>query len=254
MFGSNSDWYYKFVAGIAMAQGSRGWQQLVLQPEVWNMHRGVSICANLSSTEASIDTPRGLISAAWKCLPGNSGNSMCQEVPEHSTAKLGCPTGETIKSVDFASFGVPLGSCSSGFSANATCDDHGTKKAVEALCVGKSTCSIDAETKSFGHNDPCFNVTKKLAVQVSCSQAPGPVPAGTPAFAYAVSIPTGSTASVVLPQFGSKTAEISEVSGAVWKNGAYTPGVAGVTGASTDAKGNVVIAVGAGSYTFTVFI
>merc|ERR1719460_2392293 len=35
MFGSNSDWYYKFLAGITMAGSSRGWQQLVLKPEVW---------------------------------------------------------------------------------------------------------------------------------------------------------------------------------------------------------------------------
>ena len=29
MFGSNSDWYYKYLAGITMADNSRGWQQLV---------------------------------------------------------------------------------------------------------------------------------------------------------------------------------------------------------------------------------
>ena len=52
-----------------MADNSRGWQQLVLRPEVWNAKRGVSVCANLSSTEGSIDTPRGMVSAAWSC-PG----------------------------------------------------------------------------------------------------------------------------------------------------------------------------------------
>ena len=35
--------------------------------QVWNDKRGVSICANLSSTEGSIVTPRGLLSGSWTC-------------------------------------------------------------------------------------------------------------------------------------------------------------------------------------------
>merc|ERR1719460_2429139 len=57
MFGSNSDWYFKFLAGLQMRPGTRGWQQLSLKPEVYNARRGVSICANLSSTQGSIETP-----------------------------------------------------------------------------------------------------------------------------------------------------------------------------------------------------
>jgi hypothetical protein len=44
-----------------MVEGTRGWQQLNLKPEVWNKHRGVSICANLSSTDGSIITARGMV-------------------------------------------------------------------------------------------------------------------------------------------------------------------------------------------------
>lgn len=74
--------------------------------------------------------------------------------------------------------------------------------------------------------------------------------------ADAVVIPTGTTAEVVLPQFGSKIAEISEGASApgvpIWKAGSYLPGVPGVTGASVDKQSNVAISVGSGSYAFTV--
>ena len=37
MFGSNSDWYFKYLAGIQQTETGRGWQELVLQPQVRTM-------------------------------------------------------------------------------------------------------------------------------------------------------------------------------------------------------------------------
>ena len=181
MFGSNSDWYFKFLAGITMAKNTRGWQQLVLRPEVWNAQRGVDICANLSSTEGSIDTPRGIISAAWSCLPVATGSiSTCQQVKEKSDAMLNCGTG-VIKSVDFASFGTPNGTCTTGFS-NSACNAASSMAVVEKACLGKASCSVPADVKTFGI-DPCGEVLKKLAVKVTCGAAPSH-PGFKPKFEY----------------------------------------------------------------------
>ena len=64
-FGTNSEYYYKYLAGLTQSDASRGWQHLVLHPQVFNPYRNVSICANLSSVQASIVTPRGVLSGAW---------------------------------------------------------------------------------------------------------------------------------------------------------------------------------------------
>jgi hypothetical protein len=84
-----------------MQPDSRGWQQLALKPEVWNNKRGVSICANLSSTEGSIATPRGVLATSWQCIMNSTGT--CTDTAEHDTATLACSQpGTTIKSIDFA--------------------------------------------------------------------------------------------------------------------------------------------------------
>lgn len=96
-FGSNSDWYYKYLGmamHIAVANNdikvASTWprnpaagrytifpqmtscfeKELELRPQVWNDVRGVSVCANLSSVSASIMTPRGKIEADWNCPGG----------------------------------------------------------------------------------------------------------------------------------------------------------------------------------------
>ena len=259
MFGAVSDWYYKYLAGITMADNSRGWQQLVLRPEVWNAQRGVSVCANLSSTEGSIDTPRGMVSAAWSCLPvksnGDGNTGVCQQVNYTFTARLSCTHGAVVKSIDFASFGTPTGSCATGFTANLSCSAHDSMAVVQRECLNKSSCSVDATNHNFGGT--CFNPGRTLAVKVTCGGGvpTPPPPVGKPVFKYSVVVPTGSTAKVVLPQFGAKAASIAEARGTVWTGGAYVTGVAGVTGASADDRaGNVAISIGSGSYAFTVFV
>ena len=236
-----------------MAETSRGWQQLVLKPEVWNNKRRASVCANLSSTQASIDSPRGIISAQWTCLQNAGGSGTCQVGDEHDTVNLQCDggPGSTIKSVDFASFGTPTGSCAAGGFVASNCSAPHSVAVVSKLCLGKNKCSIDVTTPTFG-SDPCFDTPKQLAVKVSCT-ASAPTKA-SPKFSYDVVIPTGTTAEVVLPQFGSAVAEISEGTpgASVWKAGAYVPGVQGISGASVDKQGNVAISVGSGSYAFTV--
>jgi hypothetical protein len=94
-----------------------------------------------------------------------------------------------------------------------------------------------------------LQVTKQLAVQVSCS---GGAATSTPVFEYDVTIPVGSVAKVVLSAFGGgpKT-DVAESGKSVWSAGKFVTGVAGVTGGSTDGK-SITLNVGSGRYTFTV--
>ena len=114
------------------------------------------------------------------------------------------------------------------------------------MCLGKSTCSVPASDQLF--TDPCFNVSKHLAVQVECSGGTS----ATPVFTYAVTVPVGSTATVVLSAFGGGAkSEVTESGTAVWSKGAYVPGAAGITGATCDGK-SIGVSVGSGRYVFTV--
>ena len=81
-------------------------------------------------------------------------------------------------------------------------------------------------------------------------------------FNYSVTVPLGSTASVVISTFGRSAADsalqVTEGDHAtpIWTQGAYVPGVPGVTGAAnqTDLGGEyVAVEVGSGDYNFQVY-
>ena len=159
MFGSQSAWYFESLAGIQLAPGARGWQRLVFKPAVWAGAASppASLCGNLSFVDASIDTIRGAVAAAWQC-PINATTPLLQ-------------------------------------------------------------------------------------------------------FTYTVTVPSGSTASVVLPTFGVKSSDtgltVKEGGVAVWAKGAFVgSSVDGVVSAAAglDLSGpNVAVEIGSGTYTFTVF-
>ena len=63
---------------------------------------------------------------------------------------IGCPAGETISSIDFASFGTPGGSCAVGDLTHvAKCDSNHSMAVVKAACVGQNKCSVDASCATF---------------------------------------------------------------------------------------------------------
>ncbi len=91
-------------------------------------------------------------------------------VPAASSSTSCESSGSVIEAVRFASFGTPSGDCTSGFTHNATCDDVNTTATmaiVENACVGKVSCSLQADDVTFG--DGCQGVVKALAVEVACS-------------------------------------------------------------------------------------
>jgi len=248
MFGSNSDWYYKYIAGIKMKEGTRGWQQIVFDPHVWVPAVGKSICANLSSAQGSIATSRGRVAAAWSCLEENQ--KTCAVAPEYTDAVLSCGPGRTISKITFASFGVPIGDCDKGFSVNASCNSPKSLKVVEAACLGKNRCTVESDVNVL-KGDPCGMVFKKLAVQTECSASS----TGSPIFQYNVSIPVGSTSNVNLPTMSFDPTKVQIVEGTVnpqtiWDHGQFkaAPGITqGLAGEHA-----VLLSVGSGDYSFTL--
>ncbi|OVA19595.1 D-galactoside/L-rhamnose binding SUEL lectin domain [Macleaya cordata] len=86
-------------------------------------------------------------------------------------AHLKCPNHKVITSVDFASFGNPIGVCGSFTMGN--CTSSSSQKVVEKYCLGKTECSIPIEREIFdkGNEGPCPEISKSLAVQVTCTDS-----------------------------------------------------------------------------------
>ncbi len=85
---------------------------------------------------------------------------------------LTCPTGQTIDTITFASFGTPTGSC--GSFATGSCNASSSMAVVQALCVGRNSCSVPATDGTF--IDPCDKTTKSLSIQATCTVGGGMEP------------------------------------------------------------------------------
>ena len=81
-----------------------------------------------------------------------------------NSVELKCEPGTgVITRIEFAAFGAVGGSCAGGF--KAACHSNATRAIVEAHCVGKTECSIDASVAVAGGGvDPCPGQAKVLAV------------------------------------------------------------------------------------------
>ena len=64
-------------------------------------------------------------------------------------------------------------------------------------------------------------------------------------------VPVGSAAEIVIPKFNLRNVKVTEGGKAVWENGQYVTGVAGVTGAA-DKDGVIRIKAGSGRYAFVL--
>lgn len=96
---------------------------------------------------------------------GGASSDVCGTAGENASTTLTCPAGQTIKSVAFASYGTPTGSC--GAFTTSSCNVASSSTIVSSACVGKAACTISADNVTFG-GDPCPNVVKQVAAQVTC--------------------------------------------------------------------------------------
>lgn len=100
--------------------------------------------------------------------------TICGYADEGGNVALACPDGETIKSIDFASYGTPTGVCGAFAQAKAHPEDDAVCHAVEsanvaAACVGQATCSVRF-SNDLPLGDPCSGTRKYTYVQATCGK------------------------------------------------------------------------------------
>ncbi|KAI3913963.1 hypothetical protein MKW98_010775 [Papaver atlanticum] len=82
-------------------------------------------------------------------------------------AHLKCPNYKVMASIDFASFGNPVGVC--GIISPGNCTSASSQKVVEQYCLGKTECTIPIDRKIFDKDQgPCPEIQKTLAIQATC--------------------------------------------------------------------------------------
>jgi hypothetical protein len=84
---------------------------------------------------------------------------------------LGCANGGVITGFDFAAYGTPSGSCSAGWSHNASCDAPTAMSVFTQACANKTWCTLVGDGSTFP--DPCNGVIKSIAVTARCSDPAG---------------------------------------------------------------------------------
>lgn len=110
--------------------------------------------------------------------PHGVANSTCGVAAERDQIDLTCGgDGNVIKSVSFASYGTPSGTCSQeNLARNPKCDAEVTTY-VQDTCVGKASCSVMCHDNQCGgqalpSGDPCFDTAKVFGVAVVCDKPP----------------------------------------------------------------------------------
>ncbi|KAJ6801516.1 beta-galactosidase 7-like [Iris pallida] len=105
-----------------------------------------------------------------------SVNQVCSKVSEshyrpvltrgrHPHVHLQCYGRRNISSIEFASYGSPIGDCLS-YSVG-DCHSDLSKAVLEKACKGKGKCAVPISAKSFG-GDPCPGTSKTLLVVAKC--------------------------------------------------------------------------------------
>ena len=100
-----------------------------------------------------------------------SGSNLCGHLngdanTNNWTLSLSCPESSVIKSIDFASWGTPTGSC--GNFKIGKCHAANSMNVSKELCLNKNNCTIRVDIDTF-NGDPCVNTVKQFDIQVQCS-------------------------------------------------------------------------------------
>ncbi len=94
-----------------------------------------------------------------------SSQEICGLTSENTNLVLNCPVGMRVSLVLFASYGLPVGTCSTSLSP-AACHYLPSQTVVVNYCADRRTCTIPATNAAFG--DDCTGSAKRLAVRLLC--------------------------------------------------------------------------------------
>ena len=210
--------------------------------------------------QGSLNTAAGRFAFSWAGANSSSGaGAACVAgVGEGGTADFACPAGLIVSGISFASFGTPTGSCAAGF-AKGSCDSPNSTAVTAAACAGKASCSVPVSSASFG-GDPCVGTSKVYSASLACGP---PIPGSMPGVAMHLSVPANARATVRVPfaaAAGAAGLAVLEGGAAVFRAGAFVPGVAGVVAAALNTAADVPpglqtvdIEVLAGDYSFASY-
>jgi hypothetical protein len=169
----------------------------------------------------------------------------CGTANESAAVTLVCPTGQSIATVAFASYGTPRGSC--GSFVVGTCNAATSASVLSNACVGKASCKVTANNATFG--DPCPSTAKRLFAQVTCSVPDSSSDGGADSGNTSGSEDTGAAGDVSGSEDTGAAGDVSGSGGTVATAGASGNGAAagsGGTVATAGASGNGA-AAGSGS-------
>lgn len=93
--------------------------------------------------------------------------SLCGTANEGNTVTLTAPAGMVFRSVTFASYGTPNGTCGS-FTIGA-CHAANNQSIVETALIGQNSATIAATNAVFG--DPCSGTVKRLYIEAAYSSS-----------------------------------------------------------------------------------
>ncbi|RYD83692.1 MAG: T9SS type A sorting domain-containing protein [Sphingobacteriales bacterium] len=139
----------------------------IIKPTIVTQDVTVSLDANGSTTVTTADVDYGTTD---NCSTADlyfttAAGTICAMVPEHDLLSISAPSGTIITAVDFASYGMPEGTCNNF--TQGWCHSSTSQSVLEDAALGKNSFSIYAENSIFG--DPCYGTFKKLYVQVTYS-------------------------------------------------------------------------------------
>eukprot|EP00026_Physarum_polycephalum_P001347 Phypoly_transcript_01348.p1 GENE.Phypoly_transcript_01348~~Phypoly_transcript_01348.p1 ORF type:complete len:1101 (+),score=156.84 Phypoly_transcript_01348:66-3368(+) len=234
MFGSVGDWFYKALAGIDQPPSQvAGFQNFQIAP---------SVVGDLLAVNATFLTGSGNVSVAWQ---KQGGEMICGSAAEGHEVSLDCAaigSSGVIEEIVFASFGKPRGTCG-GYGEHSECYTPTAHKAVEAHCVGKSSCNFLAHEDVLGTSACAAETFKRVYVQARCSKATAT------SLSLQASIPVGSTGNVVLPTLGLSSVQVNINGQSAWSNSKYIAGAEGISNGWV-AGTNLVFVAGSGEYAF----
>jgi len=254
MMGSPGQFLFQQVAGIDVGRGGVAFDRVVLAP----MAAAAAAGSGLSGVDATVGTPRGAVTVAWRAVPTEP--DLCGEATEKDDQgqplHLDCGANSTISAILFASYGTPTGTCAdaSALAIDPACNAPASVSVATSACVGNQQCTLYANDTQFGGSDPCHGTQKHLAVSAACTNACHPL------FTLNATVPVGSNATIVLPYTrppavaagAAPSLILTEAGAPFFRDGALLPGVAvGVTSAQAVDSGFEVVA-GGGRYSFAL--
>jgi hypothetical protein len=90
MLGHLMEWFFQAPGGIRQAEGSMGWQHLIIAPQM---------VGDLTWANTSFQSPQGLITCRWTTTPDRSRWTIDVTIPHGADADIHLPDG-TVRHAD----------------------------------------------------------------------------------------------------------------------------------------------------------